>query len=167
MDTPVFATYVFLGDIPSSYPSYAFTGSRRFRRAWTLQELSAPGIVLFFAHDWTLLGSKHTLSSNMVSITGIDYQVLASLKTVDDVPMAQPLAWASRARVEDEAYSILGVNMQITYGEAREAFFRLQTEALRRYPDQTLLAWGLETPLSFISRPPSLDTRGDSLVLAR
>lgn len=113
-----------------------------------MQELLAPEVVLLFSGDWTPLGSKYTLSSLVELAIGIDRKVLTLPRTLDDVPIAEHLPWGRNrtcTRHEDEAYSItdvLGVNMQIAYGEGEKAFFRLQVEALKRYPDQTLLVWG-------------------------
>lgn len=77
-------------------------------------------------------------------------------------PAAQRLSWAANrqtARIEDRAYSLLGlfdVNMPLLYGEGKEAFVRLQQEIMNRYHDQTLLAftraedihWQLHGPLA-------------------
>ena len=58
------------------------------------------------------------------------------------------MSWASErqtTRVEDEAYSLLGIfdiQMPTIYGEGTQAFIRLQEEILRRIPDQTLFTWG-------------------------
>ena len=144
------ACYVLLGDAQDSPLEESlsdFHQSRWFARMWTLQELIAPRTTLFFTRYWTLLGSKHTLLSHLEKVTGIDRKVLASQVMLDDIPMVQRMAWASDrqcTRVEDAAYSmmgILGINMQIAYGEGEQAFFRLQVEVLRRYSDQTILAW--------------------------
>lgn len=59
------------------------------------------------------------------------------------------MSWASdrkTTRVEDEAYSLLGifdVNMPLIYGEGRKAFQRLQEEIVKRSRDQSLFAWRL------------------------
>lgn len=77
-------------------------------------------------------------------------------------PAAQRLSWAAHrqtARIEDRAYSLLGlfdVKMPLLYGEGKEAFVRLQQEIMNRYHDQTLLAftrqkhihWQLHGPLA-------------------
>ncbi|KAG6355156.1 hypothetical protein INS49_004237 [Diaporthe citri] len=77
-------------------------------------------------------------------------------------PAAQRLSWAANrqtARIEDRAYSLLGlfdVKMPLLYGEGKEAFVRLQQEIMNRYHDQTLLAftrqkniqWQLHGPLA-------------------
>lgn len=77
-------------------------------------------------------------------------------------PAAQRLSWAANrqtARIEDRAYSLLGlfdVKMPLLYGEGNEAFVRLQQEIMNRYHDQTLLAftrqkhiqWQLHGPLA-------------------
>lgn len=73
------------------------------------------------------------------------------------VSVAQRMSWASTretTRVEDEAYSLLGifdVNMPLIYGEGRKAFQRLQEEIVRRSRDQSIFAWRL--PGSVSSHP--------------
>lgn len=57
------------------------------------------------------------------------------------------MAWASRretTRVEDEAYSLMGifgVNMPLLYGEGRNAFQRLQLEILKSTDDDSISCW--------------------------
>jgi len=57
------------------------------------------------------------------------------------------MAWASRretTRVEDEAYSLMGifgVNMPLLYGEGRNAFQRLQLEILKSTDDDSIFCW--------------------------
>ncbi|TBU30967.1 hypothetical protein BD311DRAFT_161152 [Dichomitus squalens] len=148
--------YVYLPDVLDDHNGL-FIESRWFTRKWTLQELIAPSIVLFFGRDWALLGSKNTLSSLVKEITGIDRKILALEQSVDDVPMANRMAWGSHrksTRQEDEAYSmmgILGVSLQPMYGERETAFWRLQVEAYKRCPDHTLLAWGPSISLDDLS----------------
>lgn len=143
---------VFLSDVPKdddvSARDSAFRRSRWFKRGWTLQELIAPGRVLFFSSEWTFLGTKVTLLDVIYDITRIDGDVLLHTKSLDEASVAQRMSWASTrktTRVEDEAYSLLGIfgiNMPTLYGEGAHAFRRLQEEILRRIPDQTLFAWG-------------------------
>lgn len=63
------------------------------------------------------------------------------------VSLAQRMSWAATretTRIEDEAYSLLGifdVNMPLIYGEGRKAFLRLQEEIVRRSRDQSIFAW--------------------------
>ena len=145
--------YAFLSDVPEGDEVFAmdsaFRRSRWFRRGWTLQELIAPESVVFFSRGWTLLGTKITLLEVIHDITKIDGGVLLHTKALDEASVAQRMSWASTretTRVEDQAYSLLGVfgiNMPTLYGEGEQAFRRLQEEILRRIPDQSLFAWGI------------------------
>ncbi|TBU55240.1 hypothetical protein BD310DRAFT_884657 [Dichomitus squalens] len=150
--------YAYLPDVsnPSRPPSQEweleFRTSRWFTRGWTLQELLAPGIVIFLSSTWECLGSKRTLSSLVTSITGIPHTVLTMERALNQVSVAERLRWASSritSRKEDEAYclmGIFGVHISITYGEGSSAFMRLQEKILKHIPDQTLLVWGSVLP---------------------
>ncbi|KAI1787841.1 hypothetical protein LXA43DRAFT_950792, partial [Ganoderma leucocontextum] len=144
--------YAYLADVLSGEdpraPDSSFRRSRWFTRGWTLQELIAPRRVVFLAQDWHILGTKHSLGDVVAEVTGIDYDVLAYTKSLDAISVATRMSWASNrktTRVEDEAYSLLGIFdiiMTPVYGEGERAFRRLQEEILKRIPDQTLFAWG-------------------------
>ncbi|TBU21976.1 hypothetical protein BD311DRAFT_706275 [Dichomitus squalens] len=144
--------YAFLADVPVGEDHTAagssFRRSRWFTRGWTLQELIAPWDVVFLSCDWTVIGSKNTLSRLVEEITGIDREVLLHEKSLDSVSVAARLSWASKrttTRAEDQAYSLLGIfdiNMPTLYGEGERAFRRLQEEIMRRVPDQSRFAWG-------------------------
>ncbi|KAI1792660.1 hypothetical protein LXA43DRAFT_887087 [Ganoderma leucocontextum] len=144
--------YAFLSDVPPNEDVRAegskFRGSRWFTRAWTLQELIAPRVVVFLSHDWEVLGTKDTLTDLIQEITHVDRGILTHGKALADESVAERMRWASRreaTRVEDEAYSLLGIfgiTMPTLYGEGQYAFRRLQEEILQRIPDQSLLAWG-------------------------
>ncbi len=86
--------------------------------------------------------------------------------------IAQKMSWAARrhtTRVEDEAYSLLGlfgVNMPLLYGEGRRAFFRLQQEILRTSDDQSILACSMDftplwTPCPLLADSPRCFTNSD------
>jgi hypothetical protein len=63
------------------------------------------------------------------------------------VAVAQRLSWAAHretTRIEDQAYSLLGifdVNMPLLYGEEEKAFRRLQEEIIRSTADLSIFAW--------------------------
>lgn len=126
----------------------AFRHSRWFRRGWTLQELIAPRVVVFLSLDWRFLGTKASLVKVVQAVTGIDRRVLLHRMRLDEVSVAQRMSWAATrktTRVEDEAYSLLGIfgiNMPTLYGEGWRAFIRLQEEIVKRIPDQSLFTWG-------------------------
>lgn len=66
---------------------------------------------------------------------------------LSETSVAERLSWTaqrSATRVEDEAYSILGlfnIYMPTFYGEGRNAFYRLQEEIMRNSSDTSLFAW--------------------------
>jgi hypothetical protein len=121
--------------------------SKWFERGWTLQELIAPHSVVFLAQDWAWLGTKASLASAIAGATGIDVAVLTFEASPFDVSAAQRMSWAAKrktARVEDRAYSLLGifgVHMSTIYGEGEAAFRRLQEEIMKMTPGYTLFAW--------------------------
>ena len=124
-----------------------FRKSRWFKRGWTLQELLAPISLTFFDCDWGSLGSLENLSSAVSSITGIDSSLLSHSSELGDFSVAKRMSWASKrstTRVEDRAYSLLGlfdINMPMLYGEGEKAFLRLQEEIVRSSSDQSIFAW--------------------------
>ncbi|KAI1788940.1 hypothetical protein LXA43DRAFT_1096827 [Ganoderma leucocontextum] len=142
----------FLSDVSSDDDIKAegskFSRSRWFTRGWTLQELIAPRVVVFLSREWKGLGTKHALADLVHDITYINRGILMHEVALSDESVAERMRWASRretTRVEDEAYSLLGIfeiTMPTLYGEGRHAFRRLQEEILRRIPDQSLFAWG-------------------------
>ncbi|TBU24285.1 heterokaryon incompatibility protein-domain-containing protein [Dichomitus squalens] len=141
--------YAFLADVPPSPQSPEdVSRSRWFTRGWTLQELIAPAEVVFLSMDWKSFGTKHSMARVLEGITGIDEAVLKHEQSLDEISVARRMSWASgreTTRVEDEAYSLLGIfdiSMPPIYGEGRRAFRRLQEEILKRIPDQSLFAWG-------------------------
>lgn len=117
----------------------SFRKSRWFTRGWTLQELLAPGIRLFFDKDWSpirdgsmelsvasveLFGRPQSenipsLSQVLKEITGIDIRYLyscdsleASRDRISRASVAQKMSWASdrqTTRPEDIAYCLLGI----------------------------------------------------------
>ncbi|KAK0719230.1 heterokaryon incompatibility protein-domain-containing protein [Lasiosphaeris hirsuta] len=127
-----------------------FAESRWFLRGWTLQELLAPRKLQFFGAGWKLLGTKASLARTIVKATGIDRRSLLDPTQIRRIPAARRMCWAIRrstTKPEDIAYSLMGlfgVSMPILYGEGAEvAFTRLQTEIIKRTPDQSLFAWGI------------------------
>ncbi|KAM5546117.1 hypothetical protein V8D89_000243 [Ganoderma adspersum] len=145
--------YAFLADVPSDQDVKAerseFRESRWFQRAWTLQELIAPRMVAFLSQDWEPFGTKDLLADLIQEITHIDRAILTHEKELAEESVAERMRWATNrkaTRVEDEAYSMLGIfeiTMPTLYGEGRHAFQRLQEEILQRIPDHSLFAWSL------------------------
>ncbi|KAI0756426.1 heterokaryon incompatibility protein-domain-containing protein, partial [Daedaleopsis nitida] len=124
-----------------------FRASEWFKRGWTLQELIAPPTVIFLTKNWRSIGTKHTLAAVIEQVTTIDIDILKNTGSLEGVSVARRMSWASRrvtTRVEDEAYSLMGlfdIHMPAVYGEGSRAFLRLQEEILKRYPDDSLFAW--------------------------
>ncbi|OJT06470.1 Vegetative incompatibility protein HET-E-1 [Trametes pubescens] len=149
--------YAYLHDVPHIRDVRArdlvMRRSKWFTRGWTLQELIAPRSLLFFAQDWTMIGTKAGLATLLEDITGVDADVLTFRRELGDVSVARRMWWASArktTRIEDEAYclmGIFGVHMATIYGEGRRSFQRLQEEILGRTSDQSLFAWGNVLPI--------------------
>ncbi|KAH7926822.1 HET-domain-containing protein [Leucogyrophana mollusca] len=162
-----FVCYVYLEDVRSdadpAVEGSQFWRSKWFTRGWTLQELIAPGSVIFFAKDWVEIGSRESLIPAIARITGVDERVLLGTLRLAEVSVAKKMAWASRretTRVEDRAYSLMGifrVHMPLIYGEGAHAFTRLQHEIMRTSNDQSIFAWSSSTYDG---------TESDSLILA-
>lgn len=145
--------YAYLSDVPPSEAqdprddSSSFRKSRWFTRGWTLQELIAPRLVIFFSESWTSLGTKWQLLTLLSDITSIDSAWLRGGEDALSIAsIAQKMSWAANrttTRLEDRAYSLLGifdVNMPLLYGEGQKAFTRLQEEILKQTDDESLFA---------------------------
>ncbi|KAF8854451.1 HET-domain-containing protein, partial [Acephala macrosclerotiorum] len=168
--------YVYLFDVPSSKAGpfdWPFGTSRWFDRGWTLQELLAPQNVEFYSNDWSLLGTKESLRSDISLITGIQTKYLwgkyvsdpyvgsssrnliaRSIKyatPLQKASVSERLSWLSSrttTRLEDMAYCMLGIfelNMPLLYGEGSKAFTRLQEEIMKVSDDHSLFCWTWET----------------------
>ncbi len=148
--------YAYLSDVSrndsQSMFDSEFSKSRWFTRGWTLQELIAPAVVIFYSKDWDLLGSKSGLWGLIHSTTLIEPKFLdgANLHLAS---VAKIMSWAAHrktSRIEDVAYSLLGlfdINMPLIYGEGRKAFRRLQEEIIKtRSEDHSIFAWGTIVP---------------------
>jgi hypothetical protein len=137
--------------------------SRWFTRGWTLQELIAPTSVQFYDKQWLLLGEKKSMVPILNEITGINENVLENHHWLRTTCVAQKMSWAAQrttSRVEDQAYSLLGifnVNMPMLYGEGEKAYQRLQEEIIKSSSevDHSILAWANPSsdPASYIETP--------------
>ena len=168
--------FVYLRDVhpgtrsPWGFDPKQFQNSEWHTRGWALQELLAPRLVVFLAEDWSVIGTKASLTPLLQESTGIPIKVLRFEVDIAHVSVAQRMSWASKRRTtrpEDEAYclmGIFGINMPALYGEGDKAFYRLQEEIMKTCADTSLFAWGNHepyTPGSSISfRPPRDDTTG-------
>jgi len=146
--------YVYLSDVLStedldySCEDSEFRKSKWFIRGWTLQELLAPEIVVFYNHDWAEIGTKASMDDLISSITHIEAPFLTGTNDVKSACVAQKMSWASRrktTRLEDTAYCLMGlfdVHMPLLYGEGKKAFYRLQLEIIKDSSDESIFAWG-------------------------
>jgi len=141
--------YAYLVDVPSSSDSndlVSFRSSRWFARGWTLQELIAPGNVVFYTREWKKLGTKKELYVTISVVTGIHEDILPG-RNLAEVSIADRMSWVSRrvtTRPEDMAYCLLGIfdiNMPLLYGEDQKAFIRLQEEIIKVSNDHSIFAW--------------------------
>ncbi|KAM7219519.1 Heterokaryon incompatibility protein (HET) domain containing protein [Rhypophila decipiens] len=135
--------YAYLSDVDPGEdpldPRSSFHTSRWFTRGWTLQELLAPGAVLFFDSGWNYIGRKqlgpdrsgHTSSYTVSDDHGAhDFKLMELVAHITKIPatvlqsgnsrlgrfrhhsIAEKMSWACRREVtrqEDEAYSLLGL----------------------------------------------------------
>ncbi|KAK7472410.1 hypothetical protein VKT23_000524 [Stygiomarasmius scandens] len=145
--------YVYLSDVCNAAEQNPRSGESDFRqckwftRGWALQELLAPSELVFFAKDWTKIGTKHSLHDAITAITGIPTIVLVE-GDASSVSIAKKMSWAAQrktTRPEDQAYCLMGifsVNMPPIYGEGLEsAFTRLQQEIIKYSNDRSIFAW--------------------------
>ena len=148
-------TIIYLSDVPPSSKSGAMARSAWRTRGWTVQELLAPKIVLFYQSDWTLYlddrSSNHKKSAMIVQeledATGINGQALTGFQP-GMTGAREKLQWASKRVTkypEDIAYSlfgIFGVHIPIMYGETKgNALGRLLQEIIARSGDISCLDW--------------------------
>ncbi|KAH9851048.1 hypothetical protein C2E23DRAFT_886801 [Lenzites betulinus] len=161
--------YAYLADVPDdgvppTAPTSTFRKSYWHRRGWTLQELIAPGHVVFLTCTWKFLGTKIGLASTLQIITGIQFSILVGRDSVFSISISKRLGWAAlryTTRVEDEAYSLMGlfdVHMPPIYGEGRKAFLRLQEEIIKTSPDQSIFAWGSTCTLKALGTAQNRNT---------
>ncbi|KAH9936784.1 heterokaryon incompatibility protein-domain-containing protein, partial [Epithele typhae] len=146
--------YVYLSDVEySDTDSHnmwdAFRRSRWHTRGWTLQELIASRVLVFYSKEWKCLGTKYGLAKRLEEATGVSAEVLRFKNSFTDASIATRISWAAHretTRTEDGAYSLFGlfgVNMPTLYGEGRSAFCRLFTEILKTSrPDPSIFLLG-------------------------
>ncbi|PIL27031.1 hypothetical protein GSI_10170 [Ganoderma sinense ZZ0214-1] len=145
--------FAFLADVPSEddlrAKDSAFRKSRWHKRAWTLQELIAPAVVIFFSNHWVQLGTKAELAELLEEVTRIPQCILTRQEYYHHTSVANRMSWAANrmtTRVEDQAYCLMGlfnVNMTVIYGEGTRAFRRLQHKIMKHgFSDMSLFAWG-------------------------
>ncbi|KAH0555717.1 hypothetical protein GP486_006338 [Trichoglossum hirsutum] len=147
--------YVYLADVAADDNKdimVALRRSRWFTRGWTLQELLAPGNVVFYSRDWVRIGTKKELAQEISTVTGIHQRYLQRSDAIFSASIAGRMSWMGNrvtTRAEDMAYCMLGIfkiNMALLYGEGANAFLRLQEEIIKISDDQTIFCWGFVSP---------------------
>jgi len=159
------ACYVYLTDVDNrSIPDAPQTSpiatglasnlrrSAWFSRGWTLQELLAPKVVIFFDFRWNFLGfrDEELFGQVLSEITHIDRKCFGDIAKLNQALIAEKMSWMSTrrtSRLEDLAYCMLGifdVNMPLIYGEGLKAFTRLQLEIVAKYDDESIFLWQSE-----------------------
>jgi hypothetical protein len=122
---------------------------RWFTRGWTLIELIAPPRVQFYSADWSLIGTRDTLSSPISRLSGVPLELLIATKAPSDYEVSEKMGWAKNRktrRAEDQAYSLMGlfgITMPIQYGEGGVAFARLREEIRKT---EAFLSLGKQVP---------------------
>lgn len=130
----------------------SFQDSEWFTRGWTLQEMLAPGNLVFFDKHWDRCGNRVELqgaiqaatSINATTLINASHENVAYLRSIRSGRLFSWAAHRKTSRHEDRVYSLLGIfniNMPLLYGEADRAFYRLQTEIIKEYEDVSILAW--------------------------
>lgn len=114
----------------------AFRSSRWFTRGWTLQELLAPKMVIFYTRDYVRLGDKISLVQDIYKITGIAVEALQGC-SLTEFSIDERFKWAEKRQTtieEDIAYCLLGIfdiSLPLIYGERRaNAMRRLRREIM-------------------------------------
>ncbi|KAI1278999.1 heterokaryon incompatibility protein-domain-containing protein [Xylaria sp. FL0933] len=162
--------YAYLADVEDVQCEglLSFKCSRYWTRGWTLQELIAPNIVIFFSSSWIRIGTRLDLRQAVAEATSIPRQVLR-FRNISDYSVSQKMSWASRrytTRIEDEAYCLLGlfgVAMPLLYGEGRRAFRRLQEEIIKELDDESIFAWQGGTNQGLLASCPAQYTFSHSI----
>ncbi|KAG0702983.1 hypothetical protein DFH29DRAFT_470207 [Suillus ampliporus] len=148
-------TIVYLSDVPPSSKCGALADSSWNMRGWTVQELVASRVILFYQTDWTLYlddcSPNHkesvTIMQELEDSTGIDSQSLVTF-CPGMTGAREKLRWASSritALEEDIAYSlfgIFGIHLPVIYGEKKHnALGRLLQEIVAQSGNITALDW--------------------------
>ncbi|KAK4208077.1 hypothetical protein QBC37DRAFT_82724 [Rhypophila decipiens] len=103
---------------------------------------------------------KQELVEALSNISKIDKTTLLDANNLSNVLIVRRMSWAAErrtTRIEDQAYSLLGifgVNMPLIYGEREKAFIRLQQVIDQNHPDDlSLFAWSFLASKQDIQRP--------------
>ena len=106
---------------------------------------NSPTSTSFFNRDWKLLGTRETLSNELSEILHMRPGHLHDFKRAC---VAAKLSWGAHLQApcpEDRVYAMLnivGVSMELRYGEGEEeAFRRLQETIIQSQNDESIFAW--------------------------
>ena len=140
--------YTYLQDVSISQSGGwqdQFKKSEWFTRGWTLQELLAPRNLRFFDQNWTFMGTKQSMWSEIQEASGIEATYLNGDFT--GACIAVKMSWISKRMTtlrEDMAYCMLGifgVPMNVQYGWGEIEFLRLEEILVGKFDDESIFAW--------------------------
>ncbi len=97
--------------------SKRFQRAQWFTRGWTLQELIAPKVLIFFSQEWSRIGTKKDLASEIEACTGVPLDGLVN-RGLSGSSVAQKKSWAAQgatSRTEDMA--ILPDGLRCTHAD--------------------------------------------------
>ncbi|KAI6014941.1 hypothetical protein EDC04DRAFT_3144985 [Pisolithus marmoratus] len=163
------ATLVYLADVAHPSKPGDLTRSHWMARAWTLQELLVPQVVLFYDSEWKpYLGNT---SPNHKESPEIMQELADAIKIPhgnivtflpDDLGVREKLRLASTRNAtvkEDVAYSLIGIfksDIRPQYVEGADALGHLLEEIVARSGEVTVLAWSGESSSYNSCLPASL-----------
>ncbi|KAI6042189.1 hypothetical protein EDC04DRAFT_1023591 [Pisolithus marmoratus] len=148
------ATIVFLAGVAHPSKLGDLTQSLWMTRAWTLQELLAPNVILFYDSEWRPYlgdtGANHKASMEIMQELANAIKISrGSIITFspDDLGIREKLRLASTRNAsveEDVTYSLIGIfksDIRPHYGEGADALGHLLEEIVARYGEVAVLAW--------------------------
>ncbi|KAI5982354.1 hypothetical protein EDC04DRAFT_1833915 [Pisolithus marmoratus] len=148
------ATIVFLAGVAHPPKLGDLTSSIWTTRAWTLQELLAPKVVIFYDSKWKPYlgdtGANHKESPQIMQELADAIKIpRGTIVTFspDDLGVREKLRLASTRNAtvkEDVAYSLIGIfksDIRPHYGEGADALGHLLEEIVARSGEVTVLAW--------------------------
>ncbi|KAI5998905.1 hypothetical protein F5J12DRAFT_784758 [Pisolithus orientalis] len=147
------ATLVFLAGVAHPSKPGDLTRSLWMTRAWTLQELLSPRVILFYDSEWKFYlgdaGANHKesqqITQELVDTIEIVRGTIVTFSP-DDLGVREKLRLASTRNAtveEDVAYSLIGVfksDIRPNYGEGADALGHLLEEIVARFGDVTVPA---------------------------
>jgi hypothetical protein len=132
--------FVYLDDVQNGKRLEDMTEDKPkwFTRGWTLQELLAPKIVLFFDQTWNFLGNRKELADVISKFTRIPVAVLRD-GNIQSYSHAERISWSIGRKTtlpEDLVYSLLGLSEVTLFAEYgigyQQALLRLKSAILER-----------------------------------